>query len=80
MAAKKETVFGFYINFDDADREGIEFLRQNLQYREAKTLFDSARVNGTAFFEDHYGGYGRNWTLNHNSDGTYNLIRRSGEE
>ncbi len=77
----KEYVHGFYINFDEADREGMEFLRQNLQYREAKTLFDSARFNGSAFFEDHYGGFGKNWTLNYNSaDGTYNLVRRQTEE
>jgi len=74
----KEYIHGFYVNFEEADRDGIYYLREDLQYREAKTLFDAARVNGSAFFED---DYDRDWTITYNAtDGTYTLVRRPGEE
>lgn len=74
----KEQVFDFYVNFDEADREGIRYLREDLQYREAKTIFDAARVQGSAHFED---DYDRDWTINYNAaDGTYTLVRRQTEE
>ncbi len=74
---KKEAIHGFYLNFEDADRDGVYYLRQDLQYREAKTLFDAARVQGSAHFED---DQDRDWSLNYNSDGTYTLVRRQTEE
>lgn len=74
-----EEVHGLRINFEESDREVINFLRQNLQYRETKSIFDAARMSGSAFFEDHYGGVGKNWTLIH-KDGTYTVVRRQTEE
>lgn len=73
----KETVHGFYVNFEESDRLGINYLREDLQYREAKTIFDAARMNGSSHFED---DYDQDWTITHNADGTYALTRRPGEE
>ena len=77
MATKKERVHGFLLIFDEELREGVRYLRDDLQYREAKTLFDAARLNGTAEFED---DYDRDWTLIYNrGEGTYTLVLREKE-
>jgi len=76
MAIKKETIHGFWVTFDEELRDGVRYLRDDLQYKEAKTLFDAARLNGSAEFED---DYDRDWTLVYNRDGTYTLIRRQQE-
>ena len=73
----KESVHGFWVEFDEELRDGIRYLRDDLQYREAKSLFDAARLTGSAEFED---DYDRDWTLTYNSgEGTYTLIRRERE-
>jgi len=55
----------------------VRYLRDDLQYKEAKTLFDAARFDGTAEFED---DQDRDWTLIYNrQDGNYTLIRRQTE-
>ena len=79
MAIKKETIHGFWVTFDEELRDGVRYLREDLQYKEAKTLFDAARLTGSAEaeFED---DYDRDWTLIYNrGDGTYTLIRRQQE-
>jgi len=48
-----------------------------LQYEEARTLFDAARLKGNAEFED---DQDRDWTLIYNKEeGIYTLIRRQRE-
>jgi len=77
MAIKKETIHGFWVTFEEELRDGVRYLRDDLQYKEAKTLFDAARLNGSAEFED---DYDRDWSLIHNrGNGTYTLIRRQQE-
>jgi len=77
MEVKKESIHGFWVEFDEELRDGIRYLRDDLQYREAKSLFDAARLTGSAEFED---DYDRDWTLTYNSgEGTYTLIRRERE-
>ncbi len=77
MAQKKESVHGFWTEFEEKDRDGIRYLRDDLQYNEAKTLFDAARLRGSAEFED---DFDRDWTIIYNRDkGTYTLIRRQRE-
>jgi hypothetical protein len=77
METKKEQVHGFWVEFEEKDRDGIRYLRDDLQYKEAKTLFDAARIDGEAEFED---DYDRDWSLIYNRDkGTYTLIRRQTE-
>lgn len=77
MAIKKESVHGFWVEFEENLRDGIRYLREDLQYGEAKTLFDAARLRGSAEFED---DYDRDWTIIYNrGKGTYTLIRRKRE-
>jgi len=77
MEVKKESIHGFWVEFDEELRDGIRYLRDDLQYREAKSLFDAARLTGSAEFED---DYDRDWTLTYNSgEGNYTLTRRERE-
>lgn len=77
MAVKKEQIHGFWLIFEEELREGVRYLRDDLQHKEAKTLFDSARLTGTAEFED---DQDRDWSLIYNrQDGNYTLIRRQRE-
>lgn len=74
MAIKKETIYGFWVVYEEELRDGVRYLRDDLQRGEAKTIFDSARVNGSAEFED---DYDRDWTLLYNrGENTYTLLRR----
>lgn len=57
--------------------DGVRYLRQDLQRDEAKTLFDAARLRGSAEFED---DHDRDWTLTFNrGDNTYTLFHRQKE-
>jgi len=47
MAMKKEQIHGFRLLFDEEMREGVRYLQQDLQYKEAKTLFDAAKATGS---------------------------------
>lgn len=74
MATKKERIYGFWLEFEEELRDGVRYLRDDLQYKEAKTLFDAARLRGEAEFED---DQDRDWTLIYNRQaGNYTLIRR----
>ena len=77
MAVKKEQIHGFWLEFDEELREGVRYLRDDLQHKEAKTLFDATRLRGEAEFED---DQDRDWSLIYNrQDGNYTLIRRQRE-
>jgi hypothetical protein len=77
MAIKKEQIHGFWLTYEEELRDGVRYLRDDLQYKEAKTIFDAARLDGTAEFED---DQDRDWSLIYNrQDGTYTLIRRQRE-
>lgn len=77
MEIEKERIHGFWVIFDKKFRDGVRYLRDDLQYKEAKTLFDAARFRGEAEFED---DYDRDWTLIYNrGEGTYTLVRRERE-
>jgi hypothetical protein len=77
MAIKKERIHGFLVKFEEGAEEGIRHLRDDLQYNEAKTLFEAARYRGSAEFED---DQDRDWTLVYNrGEGTFTLIRRQRE-
>jgi len=74
MNIKKESIHGFWLTFDEEMRDGVRYLRDDIQLGEAKTLFDAARLRGEAEFED---DHERNWTIIYNrNDGTYTLLRR----
>ena len=77
MAIKKEQIHGFWLTYEEELREGVRYLRDDLQFKEAKTIFDAARLDGTAEFED---DQDRDWTLIYNrQEGNYTLIRRQRE-
>jgi hypothetical protein len=77
MAVKKEQIHGFWLIYEEELRDGVRYLRDDLQYGEAKTLFDAARLDGIAEFED---DQDRDWSLIYNrQEGTYTLIRRQRE-
>jgi len=74
MSIIKERVHNFLLQHEEDMQDGVKYLRDDLQDQEAKTIFDAARFNGSAEFED---DYDRDWTLLYNrGDGTYTLIRR----
>ena len=77
MAIKKEQIHGFWLTYEEELREGVRYLRDDLQFKEAKTIFDAARLDGTAEFED---DQDRDWTLIYNrQEGNYTLVRRQRE-
>lgn len=78
MATKKELICGFWVVFDEAALiDGVKYLRYDLQPSEARTLFDAARLRGSAEFED---DQDRDWTITYNrGDNTYTLFRRQRE-
>ena len=77
MNLKKEKIHGYWLQFAEEFQEGMKYLRDDLQQAEAKTIFDSARVNGAADFED---DYDRDWTLIYSrGDDTYTLAARQRE-
>lgn len=75
---RKEIVHGFWLNFEESFRlTGLRYLRDDLQYQEAKTLFDAARTTGQAYFED---DLDNDYTLTYNrGDNTYTLMPRQRE-
>ena len=77
MKIKKEKVYGFLVRFEQDLREGIRYLRNDLQREESKTLFDAARLRGSAEFED---DEDRDWTLMYiRGDNSYVLTLRQRE-
>ena len=77
MGIKKEQVYGFWVIFEEEFRPGINYLENDLQINEAKTIFNAAKQNGFAEFED---DSDRDWTLLYNkNDYTYTLIKRNRE-
>jgi len=76
MALKSIKVHGFRVDYDEADYFAIKYLRDDLQYDEAKVFFDQARYKGEAQFEDDREGQ---WTLQYNrSTGGFLLVKRTG--
>lgn len=70
--AQKTSVHGFTVAFEENVREGINYLRDDLDINEAKVFFDQARVRGSAQFED---DEDRQYTLFY-QNGAYTLARR----
>jgi len=74
MAIKKVNVHGFTVEYEENLRAGIEYLKYDLDFNEAKIFFEAARRHGKADFED---DADRDWRLIYNrSKGIYTLVRR----
>jgi hypothetical protein len=69
---EKTNVHGFTVNYETNAYEGIRYLRDDLDFEEARVFFDQARLRGFAQFED---DQDRQYTLYYR-DGIYTLARR----
>jgi len=77
MGLIKKQIHGYRVVYDESTKVAVEHLRSDLQYNEAKTIFDAARINGSAEFED---DEDRDWTLIYNRGNySYTLVRRTRE-
>ena len=70
--AEKTNVHGFNMDYEENAMEGIRYLRDDLDFNEAKVFFDQSREKGSAEFED---DEDRQFTLFY-KDGIYTLSRR----
>lgn len=68
----KTTVHGFPVTYESNAQSGVDHLRDDLSFSEARVFFDQARMRGSAEFED---DEDRQYTLLYQG-GTYTLIRR----
>lgn len=69
---KETSVHGFSTVYDENAYVGIEHLKDDLDYEEARVFFDQARQRGSAPFED---DDDRQYLLTH-KNGKYFLKRR----
>lgn len=70
----KETyIHGYKVKYEDTAKSGADYLLYSLDLSEVKIFFDQARNKGKADFENNQG---TNFTLDHNPDATYTIIRR----
>lgn len=69
---EKTYIHGFTVTFEQNTLEGVRYLRDDLDFNEAKVFFEQAKRNGTAQFED---DQDRQYTLFYKG-GSYTLVRR----
>ncbi len=72
----RESIHGFITTYDETARIGVRWLRDRLQFDEARVLYDEAHMRGEAPFED---DLRNDFTLVYNRDNTYTLIFRKRE-
>lgn len=70
--AEKTSVHGFSVSYEENARDGVRYLRDDLDFNEARIFFDQSRERGQAQFED---DNDRQFTLIH-QNGVYALVRR----
>lgn len=70
--AEETTVHGFLVGYEQNAIEGIRYLRDDLDFNEARIFFDQARQKSSAQFED---DEDRQYTLFY-KNGVYTLVRR----
>ena len=70
---KRMWIKEYYINYNEEDAQtGMEYLRDNLSYEEARVFFDDARNTGSAPFKS---DRGEHFELTY-ENGEYTLKRR----
>ena len=69
---QKTLVHGVYVTYEENALQGIHYLRDTLDMKEAKVFSDEARTHGSAEFEDRER---RQYTLIY-QNGSYVLVRR----
>ena len=70
---KEIKIHGLKVRYEENAKQGIDYLRYDLDKEEATVFFDQAKEKGYAKFED---DEDRQFTLAFNPDDTYTLIRR----
>ena len=70
--AEKTTIYGFSVIYEKNAIEGVHYLRDDLDFQEARVFFEQARLKSFAQFED---DEDRQYTLIYRN-GIYNLVRR----
>lgn len=69
---EKTNIRGFPVTYEKNAIEGVRYLRDDLDFEEARVFFDQARQRGSAQFED---DEDRQYTLFYKL-GQYALVRR----
>jgi hypothetical protein len=67
-------VHNFKVKHEQDVEQGIIYLRDDLDAKEARVFFDQARLKKSAEFED---DQDRQFTLVYNGDLTYTLVKRA---
>ncbi len=70
--AEKTNVHGFPVTYEENAVEGVRYLRDDLDFEEARVFFDQARAKGFSQFED---DEDRQYSLFYQG-GSYTLTRR----
>jgi hypothetical protein len=73
---KEINIHGLRVKYEESEQAGINYLLYDLDTQESKVFFNEARRNKYAEFEDDREGQ---FTLSYNTDGTYTLMRRTGD-
>lgn len=70
----RDSIHGFSVKYLENGRPALSYLKFDLQAEEARTIFDAARANGQAAFEDEREGQ---YTLVYNrGENTYTIVKR----
>lgn len=69
---EKTKIHGFTVIYETNASGGVRYLREDLDFNEARVFFDQARMRGSAMFED---DNERQYTLIYQS-GVYTLMKR----
>jgi len=73
----KQNIYGYWVVYEKEMVQGIRYLKYDLQREEARTLFEAAKDQGDAEFED---DDDRDWSLRYNrGENSYTLFRRQRE-
>jgi len=68
------TIYGFRVQYEDATKPAIDYLKNDLSSDEAKVFFEYAKRHRSAQFED---DEDRNFTLVYNQNNVFTLTRRN---
>lgn len=66
-------IYGFKVQYEDATRKAVDYLKNDLSSEESKVFFEHAKRHGSAQFED---DEDRNFTLVYNQNNLFTLTRR----
>lgn len=73
---KEANIRGFRVKYEEGEQAGVNYLLHDLDPHESKVFFNEAKRSKYAEFEDDREGQ---YTLSYNQDGTFTLMRRTGD-